>query len=132
MNRRRPEFLIVDDEEIMRRFLVRELESRGFHSETASNAVEALEKIQNQKFALIVSDLRMPGGNGSMILEAGFAIANFPPIIFMSSCLDSHAETLLARGALAVIEKPTRIKELADQILRYFFPKNSQAHYFHV
>lgn len=132
MLRRSFEFLIVDDEEIMRRFLAREFEGRGFSSDTASNAPEAIEKIKIQKFALIISDLSMPGGDGDMLLNPSPAVIEMPPLILMSSVLDSRVELFLSRGALAVIEKPLRIKELADEILRKFEPINSQVSRFHV
>jgi len=36
----------------------------GYHTTVAGSAVEALEKLEEEAFALVLSDIQMPGGRG--------------------------------------------------------------------
>lgn len=45
------------------------LESQGYGVEKASNGLQALEKAQNQEFALVISDIRMPGMDGIELVK---------------------------------------------------------------
>jgi len=127
MNRGRPEVLIVDDEALIRELLATEFEKRGISTETASNAMEALEKIKTNNFSLVISDLRMPGGNGELLLKPPSKEDSNPPVILMTSIVDDTRATLISRGALAVIQKPLRIKDLVEEILPYYSSNNSQS-----
>jgi two-component system C4-dicarboxylate transport response regulator DctD len=63
--------LIVDDEATLRDLLRRFLERAGYAVETFSNAEEALERFQAapHTFALVVTDLTLPGMNGEELLQ---------------------------------------------------------------
>lgn len=56
--------LIIDDDEIVLKSLSRFLKSHGFWFELAQNSDEALEKVKQTRFDLIVTDIRMPGVSG--------------------------------------------------------------------
>ncbi len=56
--------LVVDDEKDVVRYLTMALEDNGFNVITASNGVEALEKMKRQIPDLISLDVVMPGGSG--------------------------------------------------------------------
>jgi DNA-binding NtrC family response regulator len=59
--RARPQILIVEDEVLIRVFLSDVLEDVGFKTRQAANADEALELLQVDEFAAVVSDIEMPG-----------------------------------------------------------------------
>ncbi|HZW35387.1 MAG: sigma-54-dependent transcriptional regulator [Deltaproteobacteria bacterium] len=61
MNRK---ILLVDDEEIFLRPLEKTILSAGFLVDTASSVPEAREKLSNDEFDLVISDVRMPGADG--------------------------------------------------------------------
>jgi CheY-like chemotaxis protein len=63
--------LVVDDEEKVVFFLRESLEElgKGFSIGTAKSAEEALEKIEDQPYDLVISDLRMPGIDGLDLLR---------------------------------------------------------------
>jgi DNA-binding NtrC family response regulator len=61
--------LIVDDEEGMREFLTYMLEEESFQVSTAASGVEALEKIRQEEFALVLADVKMPGIDGLEMLR---------------------------------------------------------------
>ena len=55
------QILVVDDEAAQREILRTILTAEGYRVETAGTAAEALEKGGQQRFDLVLSDLRMPG-----------------------------------------------------------------------
>ena len=63
------EFMIVDDEEVMRDSISRFLEQKGHSCETAANGKEALEVIKNDCFDVVVTDYKMPVMNGFKLLK---------------------------------------------------------------
>jgi len=56
--------LVVDDEESIREIMEINLVKLGYDPEFAKNAKEALEILENEKFPLILTDLRMPEMDG--------------------------------------------------------------------
>jgi putative nucleotidyltransferase with HDIG domain len=61
--------LVVDDDRLLLDALVREL-GRRFHLDTATSAEEALEKLRrNGPYAVILTDLHMPGTDGITLLD---------------------------------------------------------------
>ncbi len=62
--------LIVDDEQEYRETLTLILQSNGYKTEAVSSGREALEKLKNENFHLVLSDFIMSGMNGVELLEA--------------------------------------------------------------
>lgn len=60
--------LIVDDEESVRNLFARSLRER-YSCETAANAQEALEWLKREPFALVITDIQMPGISGIELLR---------------------------------------------------------------
>jgi CheY-like chemotaxis protein len=56
--------LVVDDEKSLREILKSKLVKLGYDPECAKNGEEALKILENEKFPLILTDLRMPGIDG--------------------------------------------------------------------
>jgi len=52
--------LVADDEENIRLLFKEELEEEGYEVQTASNGLEALEKLQDSSFDVVVLDIKMP------------------------------------------------------------------------
>ncbi len=61
--------MIVDDEKIIRESFLHWFQKSGHRVETASSGVEALEKLAQICFDLILADIKMPGMNGIELLE---------------------------------------------------------------
>jgi two-component system, sensor histidine kinase and response regulator len=64
-----PRILVVDDNEHNRDMLSRRLKRQGYAVETASEGKEALEKIADGDFALVLLDVMMPGMSGLDVLR---------------------------------------------------------------
>lgn len=65
----RPKVLLVDDEEGILRALKRLLKDQNVEVATASNGTSAIELMGSNRFALIISDQRMPGMTGVELLQ---------------------------------------------------------------
>ena len=61
--------LLIDDDELVLQSLGTLLESQGYIVEKARNGLEALEKAQNHKFGLVISDIRMKGMDGIELIQ---------------------------------------------------------------
>ncbi|MBW2012343.1 MAG: response regulator [Deltaproteobacteria bacterium] len=57
--------LVVDDEESTRALLERTISEFGYKVELACSAEEALDKIKNEEFQLVITDLKMPEIDGA-------------------------------------------------------------------
>ncbi|MBW1802610.1 MAG: response regulator, partial [Deltaproteobacteria bacterium] len=64
-----PKILVVDDELIMRESLARWLERDGYDVDTASSGEEALEKVGETRFNILLLDIKMEGISGLDVLE---------------------------------------------------------------
>jgi CheY-like chemotaxis protein len=56
--------LVVDDEDAVRRYVVRVLTAAGYLTSAASNAAEAIESFKSNQFDALVTDVMMPGMSG--------------------------------------------------------------------
>ena len=77
--------LVVDDEENIRLLFKEELEDEGYTVEIASNGFEALEKLKNANFDIVVMDIKMPGMDGIQTLNAIKNINKDQPVILCSA-----------------------------------------------
>jgi putative two-component system response regulator len=97
----------VDDEEPIRRVLVRLLGKEGYECDVAADAAEARHKLQSQTFELMLCDVTMPGETGFSLL-AYAAKAHPDTAVIMVTAIDSPDEASPAalHGAYGYIIKP--------------------------
>lgn len=115
--------LIVDDEVDLREALAFDYERKGFHILMAANGREAFEILQKQSVDIVLSDVRMPGGDGLELLDRiRKANCETPFVIFITGFSDiTHAEAY-DRGVDAVLAKPFERKVLHETVLRALQP----------
>src|SRR3989304_2576140 len=79
--------LVVDDNEMNRDLLSRRLVQQGHQVSMATNGVEALGKMRQQTFDLILLDIMMPEMNGYQVLEAmkSDEVMRHTPVIVISA-----------------------------------------------
>ncbi len=111
--------LVVDDEKNIRFTLCESLEPLGLEIDTAINGEEALEKLKEKNFGLILLDLRMPGMNGMEVLKQ---ISKLRPdirviIITAHGTIDTAVEAMKL-GAVDFIQKPFAPKEIRQLVSR--------------
>ena len=111
--------LVVDDEDLVRQFMMRALKALGYEVVGAANGILAEEVFQREAFDLVILDLVMPQRNGLDTYRALAAIRPDVRVIMASGYTGDHtAEEVLAGGALAFLNKPFQISELAEIVER--------------
>jgi len=111
--------LVVDDERDIRRALEFVLTREGYMVETASNGIEALEKIKSEEIALVITDLRMEGMDGFEVLKKTREIDSSLPVMIMTAygSIESAVDAM-KKGAVDYIVKPFMHEELKLTIQR--------------
>src|SRR5258706_7644064 len=71
--------LLVDDEAAFREVIAERLAEQGFHVEQAGTGEEAVARLNDFAFDILVTDLRLPGVDGRQVLDHAFA--RYPGII---------------------------------------------------
>lgn len=107
--------LVVDDSAIVRNIHSFMLKSGGFEVVEASNGYEAMEKLLESQFDLVVTDVNMPKMDGYSLCEAIRKESQYAetPIIIIST--ESEAEDKLRgfkAGANVYVIKPVKSEEL--------------------
>ncbi len=115
---RRLEVLILDDEPLVGRRLKPILE-KEYYVEIFVEPKEALARIQEKKFDIVVTDIRMEELDGFQVLENVRAKSPETKVIIITgyASIDAARE-VLAKGAFDFIPKPFRIGKLRDVIMK--------------
>lgn len=121
MEQRNLKILIADDHSIVRNGIIKLLSSCFPDSEfgEASDAVEALQLVQQQKWNLVILDINMPGRSGIEVLkEIKSHHPTLPVIILSMYPEDQFAVRAMKAGAAAYLTKDITSKELEKAIKR--------------
>src|SRR5947209_1622397 len=105
--------LIVDDEAALRTAIAERLTDHGFAVEQAANGEEALTRLAEFAFDIIITDLRLPGIDGRQVLEA--ALERYPDIIAIVITgfgTVKDAVDAIKQGAADFITKPFQFDAL--------------------
>jgi DNA-binding NtrC family response regulator len=105
--------LIVDDEQIVRESLRDWLISSGYDVETVSNGFEALDRIKNEKWDVLLTDLKMEGMDGIEVVREVKQIRKELPIVVITGypTVDTAVQAL-KQGADDYIVKPFNPEEI--------------------
>lgn len=109
--------LVVDDDEKIRRMMVRALAAEGITADLAADGAEALQQFDSGKYDLVVTDLRMPNRNGHALAVDLLNRNNAPSIFVFTGVAEPRlVKDLLVRGVQDVMTKPMDYKVLATKI----------------
>ena len=108
--------LVVDDDPQIRRVLKVTLTGQGFEVDDAKNGEEALERLRERRFDLVLLDINMPGMSGLDVCRAMRATSEVA--IIMLTVRDEEADTVeaLDAGADDYVTKPFKPSELSARI----------------
>jgi len=105
--------LIVDDEQSIRDFLVRVLEREDYEVQTACNGAEALELLNQERFDLLLSDIKMDNVDGVELLgRAREKYADLAIILLTGHATVQSAVAALRRGAHEYLLKPVKNEDI--------------------
>lgn len=111
--------LVVDDEPYVRESLAEVLRAEGLRVTTAAGAEEALDVLAKKRFDVIVTDLRMPSGDGFLLLEESRAAGIAIPILVITGVgTVSEAVAAMKAGAFDFLQKPVDPDELVLLVRR--------------
>ncbi len=99
--------LVVDDEEVIREGLKRILDGELYTVETCSSGYSAIELLQQRRYDLIITDLKMPGMSGIEVLKGVRILQPYIPVILITgyASIDTAVEAM-KNGAFDYIAKP--------------------------
>ncbi len=127
--------LLVEDNDVNRKVMLRMLERIGYDADTACDGVEALQAIKSTAYDIVLMDVQMPNMDG---LEATRRVRSEVPaaaqpsiIAITANALRGDRETCIEAGMDDYIEKPIRMVELVAG-LRRFAPSRDDAHGFEI
>lgn len=99
--------LIVDDDDDLRDLIASIFSIEGFKTLTANSGSSAIQSIKANKVDLVITDMRMPKGDGLYLIEH---IRNrdpkFPIVIVVTGYSDISENEFLEKGAAKVFAKP--------------------------
>jgi two-component system response regulator MprA len=109
--------LVVDDDAGLRRALRRVLASQGFEVEVAEGGDEALTRLRERPFDLVVLDVMMPGSDGIEVCERLRAVGDRLPVLMLTA-RDAVRDrvTGLEAGADDYLLKPFANEELVARV----------------
>ncbi len=109
--------LVVDDEVAIRNLVSGALRQAGFECETTADGVQAIERLEQSNFDVLVTDLRMPNKNGHALALDALKQPNRPVIIVYTGVIEPKlAKDLLARGVDDFLFKPLDINVLTAKV----------------
>ncbi len=109
--------VVVDDEEDMRSFLEIMLSREGYGVKTFASAITGLEYLKENRFDLVITDLRMPEMDGVELLKAIRKFNTDAPVIMITAyaSVDTAIEAMKF-GAYDYFNKPFNVEEVKVNI----------------
>lgn len=109
--------LVVDDEALMRNFLVEAVKRKGIDVVAAENGTKALSLLKEQAFDLVITDMKMPGITGLEVLKAVKEISPRTAVIIVTAfgTIENAVEAMQA-GAFHYLIKPFSLESLMANI----------------
>jgi DNA-binding NtrC family response regulator len=113
------EILIIDDESLVGKRLKPALEKEGYRVETYTDPKEAVDRLEEKKFDIVVTDIRMEDLDGMEVLgRTRQKSADTKVIMITGYATLELAHESLNRGAFDFIAKPFRIGTIRDTIMK--------------
>ena len=110
--------LVVDDEPLISDIIAKCLEAEGYDCDISNSADEALGKLEEKKFSLVISDIMMPGKTGIELLT--LIKGKYPDMaVIMVTAVDDRktAVKALQLGAYGFVIKPFDLNEIAISVV---------------
>lgn len=113
----KPKILIVDDEEKFLSYLSKRLEMREYNVDTSLSGEDALEKVRQHNFDVVILDVLMPGIDGIEVLREIKKAKPFIEVIMLTGHASVEAGVEGMRlGAYDYVMKPCEAEELISKI----------------
>ncbi|MDB4916464.1 MAG: response regulator receiver [Gemmatimonadetes bacterium] len=115
----RPRIIVVDDDEDVCRAIGRFLRARSFHVATECSGAEVLARLREEKFDLMLCDVRMPEMSGIEVLTHALQIDSQLAVLMLTAVDDAATATeALSQGAFDYLVKPVALDTLERAVER--------------
>ncbi|MBS1968915.1 MAG: response regulator [Bdellovibrionales bacterium] len=109
--------LIVDDEPMIREIFKEAFEAVGFIAHDAQNGRAAFQSIMNESYDCVLSDVRMPGGDGVELAKNIFHMSGPKPQVFLvTGFSDVNTQKAIEWGVQKIFDKPFSFKDVIEGI----------------
>ena len=109
--------LVVEDRDSLRRLLQRALEESGYDVVAAACRSEAERALGERSFDVVLTDLKLPDGDGLDVLRAAGRLDSPPPVVVMTAHGSvAAAVEAMKLGAIDFLEKPVEVDELRELV----------------
>ena len=107
--------LVVDDDPAVRKSIDRVLSNKGYAVITAENGEEAMRKLNEEKYDLVYTDIRMPGMSGLDVAEQVKARKPWTPVVIITGYgTDAAQARAKAAGVSSFVHKPLSPEMIED------------------
>lgn len=120
--------LVVDDEELIRQIISIILKSEGYKVVEAVSGHDALNKMSDRHFGLVITDLRMPGMNGIEFIKqfrSESAHRSVPIIMLTSEFSDFKKREAEMAGVSDWVTKPFIRQKLLQSVKKFMGNRDS-------
>jgi YesN/AraC family two-component response regulator len=109
--------LVVDDEPFLREAIIYDIKKRGAIVYEAEDGSTALEIVKNNSIDMVISDIRMPNGDGISLLDnIRLFHATTPAVLLVSGFSDFTESEVMLKGACALMDKPIDRMKMLDLV----------------
>jgi two-component system, OmpR family, copper resistance phosphate regulon response regulator CusR len=109
--------LVVDDDEAIRKLIAAILRRRGIAVDNVANGEEALKKLGEQSYDLMLLDLMMPRVDGYTVIERVREQKIPIEIVVVTAAGASQVNAIDRSMVRAVISKPFDVNQLVDAVM---------------
>ncbi len=111
--------LIAEDEDITLKHLVSTLTAEGYSVTGTTNGLDALKKVEQDSFDILIADIKMPGMSGIELMEKTKKISPETEVIIITGYGSiSSAVEAMKKGAAEYVTKPFNLDELLLKVRR--------------
>ena len=117
-----PLVLVVDDSITVRRVTQRLLQREGYRVSLAADGLQALERLQEERPAVVLSDIEMPRMDGFDLarnIRADARLGDLPIVMITSRIAEKHPEHAMELGVNHYLGKPYAEEELLSLVRHY-------------
>ena len=114
--------LLAEDDNDMRRFLVKALENAGFQVSSFDNGMSAYQRLREEPFEMLLTDIVMPEMDGIEAtrrlrdMERADGSPRTPVVMLTANALDEHVRASFECGADLHLTKPISAEELVSTL----------------
>lgn len=114
--------LVVEDNLINQKILVAFLRKRGYQVDVAADGAEAVQRLAEKRYGIVLMDLQMPvldGFEATRLIRSLPEIADVPIVAVSAHALNGEKQRCLEAGMNGYLAKPVEPRELYEWVERF-------------